>query len=79
MRYVTSIERLPKEEGIIQKGQEDIIEILQTRFENIPNSMVETLNSINKISVLKKLFKRAITINSVAEFQLFMEETLSEV
>ncbi|NES83902.1 MAG: hypothetical protein F6K10_22195 [Moorea sp. SIO2B7] len=78
MRYITSIERLAKEEGIVQNAQEDIIEILQTRFENIPNSMVETLNGIHEISVLKKLFKRAITINSVAEFQEFIEQTLSE-
>lgn len=33
MRYVTSIERLAKEEGIIENARENVIETLSTRFE----------------------------------------------
>ncbi len=77
MRYVTSIERLAKQEGMIQKGREDLIEILETRFVDVPSSMVETINGIDDESVLKRLFKQAITIGSVGEFQLFMEQIMS--
>ena len=32
MRYVTSIERLAKEEGIVENARESIITVLETRF-----------------------------------------------
>ncbi len=41
--------------------------------------MVEAINGIDDESVLKRLHKRAITIGSVGEFQLFMEQIMSEV
>ncbi|WP_197480193.1 hypothetical protein [Anabaena sp. 4-3] len=32
MRYVTSIERLAKEEGIVETARESVLEVLETRF-----------------------------------------------
>ena len=78
MRYVTSIERLAKEEGkeegIVENSRENIIDILETRFGNVPNSIGEAINAIDDVSVLKTLLKRAIVINSLAEFQEFLDE-----
>ena len=75
MRYVTSIERLAKEEGIIQTLQESAIDNLTTRFEQVPTQVVEAVNKIDDVAVLKSLLRRAILVGSIAEF----EEVLTEV
>lgn len=82
MRFVSYLEELAIEhgieEGILRKGREDVIEILEIRFGEVPSSMVEIINGINKTSVLKTLLRRAISIESIAEFQQFLEQVLSE-
>ncbi|MFM6282999.1 MAG: transposase, partial [Dolichospermum sp.] len=81
MRYVTSIERLAKQEGIeeglqegrqlgvIQSSQDSVIEVLETRFGQVPITIINAVNNINDSSVLKTLHKRAISIPSLAEFE----------
>lgn len=64
-------------EGMIEKGRESTLEILETRFDSVPASLVETINQINNEGVLKILHKRAITIASLEEFQEFMNQQLS--
>ncbi len=82
MRYVTSIERLAKEEGIeegmLQKAREGVIKILQTRFGVAPEAVVEVINGIEEQSLLETLFTNAITIGSIEEFQQILNETTSE-
>ncbi|OYD96811.1 transposase [Nostoc sp. 'Peltigera membranacea cyanobiont' 210A] len=73
MRYVTSIERLAKEEGIVENARESIITVLETRFGEVPSSIVEVINEIEEPSVLKMLFKSAIAIPSTAEFQQVLD------
>ncbi|MBE9233147.1 hypothetical protein IQ231_16060 [Cuspidothrix issatschenkoi LEGE 03284] len=81
MRYVTSIERLAKQEGIeeglqegrqlgvIQSSQDSVIEVLETRFGQVPITIIDAVNNINDSSVLKTLHKRAISIPSLAGFE----------
>ena len=78
MRYVTSIERLAKEEGIVENARESIITVLETRFGEVPSSIVEVINKIEEPSVLKMLHKRAIAIPSTAEFQQLLDSVTSE-
>jgi len=78
MRYVTSIERLAKEEGILQNLQENVIKILQTRFGEVPESVAEVINGIEDQSLLQTLFTNAITIGSIEEFQQFFNESTSK-
>lgn len=82
MRYVTSIERLAKEEGIeegiLQNSRESVIEVLETRFAEVPSAIVEAINGIEEPSVLKVPLKRAIAIPSVAEFQQLLENIGSQ-
>lgn len=59
MRYVTSIERLAKQEGIeeglqegrqlgvIQSSQDSVIEVLETRFGEVPITIIDAVNNIN--------------------------------
>jgi hypothetical protein len=90
MRYVTSIERLAKaegiqegiqegiEQGILQNARDSVIEVLETRFGEVPNSIVEVVNQIEESVVLKMLHKRAIAIPSVAEFQQILSSIASK-
>ncbi|WP_258169698.1 hypothetical protein [Nostoc sp. 'Peltigera membranacea cyanobiont' N6] len=77
MRYVTSIERLAKEEGIVETARESIITVLETRFGEVPSSIVEVINGIEEPSVLKMLLKNAIAIPSTAEFQQILDNLTS--
>ena len=81
MPYVTSIERLARQEGIsegvLQKGREDVIDVLQIRFENVPSDLVEVINQIEDSSILKTLHRQAITIGSLSEFQLLLNQLSS--
>jgi hypothetical protein len=82
MRYVTSIERLAKEEGIeegmLLTNRENVIKILQTRFGVVPEPVVEVINGIENMSMLETLFTSAITIGSIEEFQQVLNESKSE-
>ncbi|MGF1675809.1 MAG: hypothetical protein ACFCUV_19300 [Rivularia sp. (in: cyanobacteria)] len=69
MRYVTSIERLAKEEGVIQNARESVVETLSTRFEEVPIPVVEAVNGIDDVTILKSLLRRAILVGSIAEFE----------
>ena len=74
MPYITSIERLARIEGLVQKGREDIIEVLEVRFEELPNELIERINQIEDLELLKTLLRQAITIGSVADFQGLLEQ-----
>ncbi|MBC6419745.1 MAG: hypothetical protein GDA44_13765 [Prochloron sp. SP5CPC1] len=54
------------------------MEILSTRFGSVPNSMIEVINRIEEQSVLNTLFKGAITIGNLGEFQQFLEQTIAQ-
>jgi hypothetical protein len=78
MPYVTSIERLAKEEGI-QEGtlktlRETIIDFLRLRFETVPPTIVERLASLEDVALLKHLQLQTITIASIEEFQQLLDQ-----
>ena len=69
--YVPNLETreiLARLDGILQKGREDILEVLRVRFEDDLNSLEAAINQIEDDLVLKTLLRQAITINSVEEF-----------
>ena len=74
MPYITSIERTGIMKGILQKGREDVIDVLQVRFENVPPELVDVLDSLEDPSILKTLHRQAITISSLKDFQSFLEQ-----
>jgi hypothetical protein len=76
MRYVTSIEELAIEQGIVQTSRNYIIRFLQTRFGELPSSIVDLINGIKDAAVLQTIFTRAIAINSIAEFQQVLNEVV---
>ena len=65
MPYLMSIER----DAIIKTLQENVIEVLETRFAEIPRSLIDSINQISDLTELKQLLKESITIQSLADFQ----------
>ena len=83
MRYVTSIERIAKQEGIeegkqrgkVEIARESVVEVLAVRFGEIPSNVLENINRINDISVLKSLLRDATAISSMEAFVELVNET----
>ena len=74
MPYVTSVERIGIQKGILQKAREDVLDVLETRFEEGPQTVVEAVNALDDPSVLKVLHKKAITVGSLEEFERVIGE-----
>ncbi len=73
MPYVTSVERLARQEGVLQQKREDVIEVLEVRFEELPNELIQKINQIEDLELLKTLHRQAITIGSLDDFQGLLE------
>jgi hypothetical protein len=57
------------EQGIQQSLRDNIKVVLETRFGEVPSEITEALGNISDISVLQPLLVRAVTINSLSDFQ----------
>lgn len=64
-------------EGILEKGREDVLEVLRIRFENLPSSLELVINQIEDDSVLKALHRQAVTIASLEEFEQLVAQLVS--
>ncbi|MGD9731519.1 MAG: hypothetical protein AB7U45_04990 [Desulfamplus sp.] len=54
-----------RQEGTILTIQENIIDILQIRFGNIPQTIVDKIIQINDLSKLKSILKQAVQIKEI--------------
>ena len=72
MPYVTSFERLARKEGRQEGRQEGrkeaILDILETRFGDVPTTVRERINALCDEPKLKELLRRASVIPSLEEF-----------
>ena len=68
MPYVTSFERLARKEGRQEGHQEAILDILETRFGDVPTTVRERINALCDEPKLKELLRRASVIPSLEEF-----------
>ncbi len=57
------------EKGILQTAREAILDVLDTRFGQVPVSVRERVNDIGSERTLKELHRRAILTPSLEEFQ----------
>jgi hypothetical protein len=69
MPLLSNMERRGLEKGTRKTSQKHIIKILEKRFGNLPENLVNTINQIDDISVLDDLHLESISVNSVVEFQ----------
>jgi hypothetical protein len=70
MPYVTSIERLGKQEGLQEATREAVVEILKTRFAAVPPAILDALNRLDDLGTLRALLRRAITVERPEELGL---------
>ncbi|NCQ98257.1 MAG: cytosolic protein, partial [Microcystis aeruginosa L211-101] len=76
MPYITSVERMGMEKGMIQKARESVIDALEIRFENVPSELVDEISQIQDTSLLKNLLRQAITLDSISDFQGYLNQLI---
>ena len=62
-------------QGILQTLREGIVEILEVRFENVPDTMASIIADIDDLSILKMLHKKAATAISIEAFESILNES----
>lgn len=65
------------QEGILRTLREDTIAILDVRFSEVTPEVIEVINTIENVPVLKQLLRQAIAIPSIEEFQQVVKQVLS--
>ena len=58
--------------GALLNPRESVITVLRSRFGEVITEFTQTINNIKDLSLLKQLLSRAVTVNSLAEFQQFI-------
>lgn len=76
--YVTTWERKGIQKGILQKSREDVADILDTRFQRVPQTLVQTIQSIDDTELLSRLFKEAILVESLEKFEKIIANTVTK-
>ena len=73
MPHITLFEELALKEGlekgILQTAREAILDVLDTRFGQVPDSVRERVNALGSEPTLKTLLRRAARASSLEEFQ----------
>jgi hypothetical protein len=73
MPHITLFEELALKEGlekgILQNAREAILDVLDTRFGEVPESVRERVNALDSERTLKELHRRAVLTPSLVEFQ----------
>ena len=78
MPLVTNIERRAIERTRKETRKQDITKLVQVRFGDIPQSLLENINQIDDISLLEQLLLSTIRVSSLEEFAQLVNSNLSE-
>lgn len=70
MPYVTSIERMAKQEGELQGRREDVIAVLEARFKDVPYTVCEAILHTEDEALLRRLLIQASTAESIEGFKV---------
>ncbi|BAY87126.1 hypothetical protein NIES267_66440 [Calothrix parasitica NIES-267] len=60
----------------LEKTRANVIKILQTRFKDVPEQVIQDINSLNDLSVLEKLFNNSIIVAAKEDFQKNLEKAM---
>ena len=67
--YQASINK-GRREGALETQRENILEIIQTRFQTVPSLVSERVKTIKSMARLKRIFNRCLTANSLDEIKI---------
>lgn len=65
------------QEGFQIARREIVLEVLNDRFNPVPPAVIDRINQISDLAILKQLCKRVISIGSLAEFEEVLESMLT--
>ena len=68
MPHITSIERLSRQEGRQEGRQEDILDIVEARFGEVPYTLREHILAVGDETELKRLLRQSALVNTLADF-----------
>ena len=63
-------------QGVVHQARESIIDVLTVRFETIPPQILDTIQNIDEIDIMKILHKQAVTSSDMDEFEEVLEMML---
>jgi hypothetical protein len=63
-------------QGVVHQAREAILDVLTVRFDVIPSKILETLQGIDEIDIMKILHKQAVTSSDIDEFEEVLEMML---
>ncbi|MEA5526936.1 hypothetical protein [Nodularia spumigena] len=78
MPFLSTIEENAQEKGAKITRQDDIIKILSTRFDNLPEKIIYNIKQIDNMSILENLLLPSINLNSLEEFQTLIDAELQQ-
>jgi len=62
------------QQGTLQKSREMVIDILENRFQPVPKTLIIKIQALDDTWLLSKLFKKALSIESLVEFEQLIED-----
>jgi hypothetical protein len=74
MPLLTNIER----RTIEKTTKQILIKLVQVRFGDIPENLMDSINQIDETSFLEQIFVSAISVNSLEEFAQIVNSNLPE-
>ncbi len=77
MPFLSTLEEMAMETTAKSTTRKNLINLLQKRFGELPESLIETLDKIDDISVLERLHLETISVSSVEEFEGLVQENYS--
>ena len=78
MNNPTNLEGLSKQEEKLEKSRANVIKIIQTRFKQVPDQVIQAINAIDDASLLEKLFTNSIIVADFEDFQKRLEQVMSK-
>jgi hypothetical protein len=78
MPFLSQMELMAIEEGVLLNARESVLAVLQVRFETMPPELIEVINNIVDIPRLRQLLLQAIAIPSLTQFQQLLERDSDE-
>ena len=67
--FLSRMEEIAIEKTAKSTNKKSIINLLQKRFGELPESLIESVNKIDDISILEELVLETISVNSAEEFE----------
>jgi len=77
MPFLSTLEEMAIETTAKSTTRKNLINLLQKRFGELPESLIESLNKIEDLSVLDRLHLETISVESVEEFEGLVGENYS--